>query len=354
MPRDYRATQDRYWEHSNPEPAEPAADTQACPGKCNAAWRAAEERVHLHGGQHDLEPEPGQPIWCPPCTTEIRGALEDWPDLAQRLREEIGSGVRTRLGEHVSGSKNRPIHEHEAPSLLLDEMAEWLPEWAASIAKHRALPDRPGRRPGVTAHADITSASAFLLIHLAWHLAERPAEERELAEGFGRELLAATRKARALTGTQEAEPVRVFGVPCPHCDRKALEHEIEDSATRRATVTKYVYGDDGDAQVGRRPADEDEAARLRLRPAKDADPDAPFEPTVPERLTETTPATVKGSATGYIRCRRCKPTFRMTMDEYRRWTRMYAAGEQVRAMATADKLREVFGTAVPAQYRVKP
>jgi hypothetical protein len=46
--------------------------------------------------------------------------------------------------------------------------------------------------------------------------------------------------------------------------------------------------------------------------------------------------------------------FRMTMEEYHRWTRMLAAGEQVRAVATADKLRAVFGTAVPAQYKVKP
>jgi hypothetical protein len=351
MPRDHRAAQP-YWPHSQPEPAPEteAPDAPPCPGKCNSAWRAAEKRVTLHGGEHDLEPEPGQPVWCPPCTTEIRGALTDWPDLATRLHDEIESGVKTRIGEFVSGSKTRPIHEHEAPSLLLDEMAEWLPEWAATIAKHRGLPERPGRRPGVSAHADIDSACRFLLIHLDWHLAARPEEERELAEGFGDELLRATRKARILTGTQEAEPVRVVGVPCPHCDRKALEHEIEDSATRRGTVSKYVYGDDGDVRIGQRPVDEHEAETLRLRPPKDADPDA-YEPTVPARLTETTPAVMAGANTGYIRCRRCKPVFRMTMDDYHRWTRLLAAGDQVRAMATADKLREVFGNSIPAQYR---
>lgn len=342
-----------YWPHSQDETEPIANDAPACPGKCNAAWRAAEKRVQLHGGEHDYEPWPGQPVWCPPCTTEIRGALTDWPDLASRLREEIGSGVKVRLGEHVSGSKNRPIHEHEAPSLLLDEMAEWLPEWAATIARHRGLPERLGHRPGADPVREISGACGFLLIHLDWHLADRPEGERELAEGFGLELLAATRKARALTGTQQAEPVRVFGVPCPHCDRKALEYEIEDSATRRAPVNRYVYGDDGDVQVHQRPAEDGEVALLRLRPPKGHKPGQPFEPTVPERQTETTAASMEGANTGYIRCRRCKPLFRMTPEEYHRWTRMLAAGEQVRAMATADKLREIFGNSIPAQYKVK-
>lgn len=344
MPRDYRSARP-YWTHSDPEAPDTPTVTEApaCPGKCNAGYRAAEERVRLHGGEHDLEPEPGQPVWCPPCTTEIRGALTDWPDLAARLREEIGAGVKVRLGEHVSGSKNRPIHEHEAPSLLLDEMAEWLPEWAASIAKHRGLPERAGARRNADPVAQITDACGFLLIHLDWHLAERPADERELAEGFGRELLAATRKARALTGTQEAEPVRVIGVPCPHCDRKALEHEIEDSATRRAALKKYVYDEDGDVRIGRRALDDDEAVHFRIR--------VPEAYTVPSRQTETVTAAVEGAVTNYIRCRRCKPVFRMTLEDYHRWTRMLAAGEQVRSMATADKLREVFGTSIPAQYR---
>lgn len=352
MPRDHRATE-RYWVHSQPddEPDPETTDAPACPGKCNAAYRAAESRVHLHGGVHDYEPWPGQPVWCPPCATEIRGALDDWPDLAGRLREEIGSGVKVRLGEHVSGSKSRPIHEHEAPSLLLDEMAEWLPEWAATIARDRGLPERTGHRPNADPIAQITDACRFLLIHLDWHLAQRPEDERELTEGFGLELLAATRKARALTGTQEPEPIRVIGVPCPHCDRKALEYEIEDSATRKGRVEKYVYGNDGDVQIHHRPTDETETALLRIRPPKGHKPGDPFEPTVPERQREIGAAPMQGANTGYIKCRRCKPTFRMTLEDYHRWTRLLAAGEQVRAMATGDKLREIFGSTIPAQYR---
>lgn len=337
---------------SEPE-TDPETDPDAlpCPGKCNAAYRAAENRVRLHGGEHDLEPWPGKPVWCPPCTTEIRGSLDDWPTLAQLLREEITSGVRTRLSEHVSGSKHRPIHEHERPSLLLDEMAEWLPEWAATIARDRHLPPRPGHRPNADPVAQITIACAFLLIHLDWHLAQRPDEQHGLAEDFGLELLAATRKARNLTGTQEPEPVRVLGVPCPNCDRNALEYEVEDNPSRKGRVERYVYAADGTVPVVHRDADEAEAAALRLRPPKDHDPEAVFTPTVPEHQREAIAMPLQGASTGYIRCRRCRPTFRMTLEDYHRWTRLLAAGDEVRAAATAEKLREVFGTAVPRQYR---
>jgi hypothetical protein len=412
MPRDHRNARP-YWPHSQPEPIHEAdiPDAPVCPGKCNAAWRAAEERVRLHGGEHDLEPEPGAPVWCPPCQTEIRGALDDWPDLAVRLAEEIGSGVRTRIGEYVSGSKTRPIHEHEAPSLLLDEMAEWLPEWGATIARERGLPERPGRRPGADPIAQITDACRFLTIHLTWHLGERPADEHERAEDFGRELLAATRRARTITGTQESEPIRVIGVACPHCDRKALEYEIEDSPTRKAAVKRYRYDGDDVAnepqtigpdearrlrlprhfetalrqrmQLGPDPAgwklladcdthdlraldghpgidsrltdrlDEYQAERVRDLPAAVLDDLFAGPYGIPGKAVETITVNVQGSVVGYVRCRRCRPLFRMNLDEYHKWTRMLAAGDEVRAKATAEKLREVFGNSVPVQYRVK-
>src|SRR5579863_9956528 len=110
MPRDYRAP--RTYGHTYPEPPEPAPDADQsphCPGSCNAAYRAAEARYQDGGPDHDLEPRPGKPVWCPACTIEIRAALADWTDLAARLREEIESGVCAALTEYVSGSKNRPV-----------------------------------------------------------------------------------------------------------------------------------------------------------------------------------------------------------------------------------------------------
>lgn len=350
-----------YWPHS--EPAEdPHPGATDCPGKCNAAYRAAEARVQLHGGEHDLEPRPGEPVWCAPCVTELRGALTDWPELASRLLEEIGSGVRAQAGEYVSGSKNRPIHEHEAPSLLLDELAEWLPEWAASIARDRGLPERPGARRGADPVAVIDDACAFLRIHLDWHLNGRAAQERQAAldvaqaaRDFGDELGRYTRRARTITGSQEPEPVRIIGVACPNCDRKALEHEIEDSPTQRARVSRYAYREDGDVKIVKRAATDEEAALLRLRPPSDkhGKPIDPWAPTVPKRQTEPAVTNLQGAVAGYIRCRRCRPTFRMTIAEYHVWTQMLAAGDEARARATEDKLREIFGGSIPKQYRPK-
>lgn len=300
-----------------------------CPGKCNAAWRAAERRYETTGVDHGLEARDGQPVWCPPCTTTIRGALADWPDLAARLVEEVESGVSAAMAEYVSGSKNRPVHDHEAASFLLDEFAEWAGQWEATIRCELHL---AARKPAGDPRTAIGNAAAFLLPHLDWHL--HPAADRfndlpaaEVIEEFGLDALRYHRRAQHLTGMQDPEPVRVVGVPCPICDWKALEHEVETEEGRHRRVTRFRYGPDGDVLT-------------HLRPR-------------PDKLTVQTVAPMQGAVTGYIRCRKCKPTFRMSPDEYEKWTKLLAAGPQVRALATQGKLAEIFGGSVPAQYRAK-
>ncbi len=321
MPRDYRAAQ----RHQQDDTPPPDPDATHCPGPCNAAHRAAETRYEKTGLDHELEPRPGQPVWCPPCVTLIRGALADWPALADRLTEEIESGVSAALAEYVSGSKNRPIHEHEAPSLLLDEFAEWAGSWEDTVRADLGL---RGRKRAGNPGGVIRSAVGILSANLEWHLGRWPVEQHFVAEEFGCQLLAYHRRAQLLTGTQDAEPVRVIGVPCPMCDRKTLEHEVESNASRRAPATRYRYGQDGEVLSPYRPLGAGHAAKL----------------------TEAAVTPLEGAATGYVKCRHCKPAFRMTAEEYHRWTRMLAAGERVRALATKEKLAEVFGSSVPAQY----
>jgi hypothetical protein len=326
MPRDYRAPRD--YGHTYPEPPgdQPATpDALHCPGKCNAAYRAAEARYQDGGADHDLEPRPGQPVWCAPCVTEVRGALTDWQDLAVRLQEEVESGVSAAMAEYVSGSKNRPVHDHEAASFLLDEAAEWLGSWEDTL---RADLDLGRRKRAATAVGVIRAATGILSANLEWHLAGRPREQYFVAEEFGLDLLRYHRRAQLLTGTQDVEPVRVIGVPCPMCDRKALEHELEASASRRAPLRRYRRGEDDE-------------------------PLSPYRPLGPgggAKLTETAVTALEGAATGYVKCRHCKPAFRMTGEEYTRWTKLLAAGDAVRALATREKLAEVFGNSVPAQY----
>lgn len=301
---------------------------RACPGRCNAAYRAAERRYNASGTDHDFEPHEGTPVWCAPCTTAIRSAIAEWPDLARRLVEEVESGVSAGMSEYVSGSKNRPVHDHEAASFLLDEYAEWAGGWEATIRAERRLAAR-------TAPADpclaIDNAAAFLLAHLDWQLAGRTAEHQydvpaaDIIEEFGTDLLSFHRRAQLLTGTQDVEPVRIAGVPCPICDFKALEREVETEPGRTQRTTRFQYDEDGDVRNHHRP--------------------------IPAKLTATAIAPMQGAVTGYIRCRKCRPTFRLSPDEYTVWTKLLAASERTRSLATREKLAAIFGNSVPTQYK---
>ena len=305
----------------------------ACPGRCNSAWRAAENRYYETGIDHEFESRNGQPVWCAPCTTAIRAAVAELPDLAQRLHAEIESGVSAAMTEYVSGSKNRPVHDHEAESFLLDEIAEWITSWEGSVRVQLGLNHRARRADPCAA---IQDSVELLLPHLDWHINGRAMAEydhlhmpdwtgTQVATEFGIDALRYHRRAKTLTGTQDAEPVRVVGVPCPICDHKALEHEVEAEPGRRQQVTKFLYGADGEVHTYLRPR--------------------------PEKITERATVPAQGATTGYIRCRKCRPTFRMAPDEYHAWTRLLAAGDEVRALATQEKLAEIFGGSVPHQYR---
>lgn len=323
----YRAARP-YWPHSQAQPPAEPEQPDPCPGRCNSAYRAAEQRRTDKGVEHDLEPWPGEPVWCPPCATAIRGALADWPALARALQDEIDAGATAALTECVSGSKNRPIHDHEAESLLLDEFSEWVGSWEDTIRAQRALNPRDTTDLHRNPLRIITAAAAVLPAHLDWHLSQRPEEEWDLARDFGLDLLAYHRRAQALTATAEPEPERIIGVPCPRCGYKALAWEVEDSPSRRQAVRRHIVGGDGEPLTVHRP----------------------LGPGAQSKATETVQVLAKGSVTGYVKCRRCKPAFHMTPDEYRQWTQMSAADPAVRAAFTAELLAEVFGGTVPPQY----
>lgn len=267
--------------HTTPPP-QPAGDP--CPGRCNAPWRNAEHRYAETGREHDLQPRDGNPIWCPPCTTAIRGALADMPELTVRLQLEADSGTSAALREHVSGSKERALHEHQTAVFLIEEIAGWLGDWEDTIRADREL-DAP-RVLGIGHPRTIANAAGFLPRHLTWLLTKHPGNP-DAATGFGLELLLLHRRAQTVVHAEDAEPVRCAGVACPDCDHKALEHEVDRDT---------------------------------------------------------------GVVTGYIRCRKCRPVLRMTPQEYERWTRMLAADAHARGLAPREKLAEIFGSSVPAQY----
>jgi hypothetical protein len=353
MPQDYRRAAPQY----EPEPAPDAEpDGPSCPGTCNAAWRAAEKRRLDRGTTHELVYRAGLPVWCTACATSIRGTLTDWPELATLLTEEIESGVSAGMSEYVSGSKEAPVHDHEAPSMLLDEVAEFLSAWENTIRDQRHLPGRRGpdndgrivewrwsaehgdrgRDPHRDPARTITLASVFLATHLDWVLRERPPGEETVAEDYGQMLLDYHRRAQRLTGTGKSEPLRVLGVACPNCDRCSLEHELEPAANRRGRLVSFVY--DAAGQVA-----------VHLFPRR-LGPDGLPERAAAQKVTEETTKPLEGAVTGYIACRRCKPVFRMTPDEYQRWLKQLAHDACTRGMATREKLAVVFGGDIPTEY----
>jgi DNA-directed RNA polymerase subunit RPC12/RpoP len=307
-----------------------------CAGRCNSAWRAAERRYETTGIDHDLEPRDGQPVWCPPCTTAIRSALADMPALAAALREEIESGVSAAMAEFVSGSKNRPVHDHEAASFLLDEFTEWVGEWEDTVRKELGLNPR---RLTINRLIAVAGAAEVLLSHLDWHLGGRCAAGwdhlhtpdwtgADVATDFGLDMLRYHRRAQCLTASQDPEPVRIVGVECPNCGHKALEYEVESESNRMMKGSRYRYGSDGDVLV-----DRDKSTQ---RPVK---------------VTEAVTVPARGAVTGYIRCRKCRPTFTMTHKQLDQWMKILAAGREARERATPELLAEIFGGTVPRQYQ---
>lgn len=323
-----------------PEPQH-ASTHPDCPGKCNAAYRAAEKRREDKGTDHDLEPHPGQPVWCGTCTTALRGALGDWPDLATRLQEEIDAGISCAQSEEafVSGSKSRPVHEHEAESFLLDEYAEWIGSWADTIRAQRDLPPRTSTDLHQHPLHVIADATAFLLPHLTWHLAGRPADEWEIAREFGLELLGYHRRAQTLTSAGiDVRPRRCDGVPCPMCDGFCLEWEVE-TAGAQGRVNTFAYDEHG--QVRREPV---ELLRVEKLPRG-----GKRELWLRVPVVESKTAVLDGAETGYVRCRTCRPVFRMTPEQYERYTRLWAAHARQSGWVTPQILAEVFGGSTPAR-----
>jgi hypothetical protein len=230
MPRDYR--------NAPPPPLTPAEyqhpDSQPCPGRCNAGYRAAERTQAEDGKPHEVAPRYGQPVWCPPCATAIRGALQDLPELAVRLSMEINSGIGAAASEAqgiVAGTRERAVHEHQAATFALDELAEWVAEWEDKIRKARALPDR---EPHINPLHTVLRSSIFLRRHLAWVLAEHPEHDARL--GIGKTLLTLYRRLQLMTKTQPVEPERCLGVRCPECDKLSLEYQLD----KHGVPTGYI------------------------------------------------------------------------------------------------------------------
>jgi len=123
--------------------------------------------------------------------------------------------------EHVSGSKERPIHARERYAFLIDDIDGVLDSWATVVREDRHLttvrPARQGPR--------ISASTTLLVTHYEWLIAEHP--EPAASEAFGLEVRRVYQRATRLTRTDTVRPERCDGVICPRCDEMALERELD-------------------------------------------------------------------------------------------------------------------------------
>lgn len=192
----------------------------ACPGPCSSAWRRAEADRLTKGVQHDLTPRAGDPVWCGPCARHLHTELGALPHLAARLLLEMENATSSG-GEHVSGSRERPIHSREKYSFAIDDIDGVLDDWATAVWEERHLTAQRPARQGPR----ISASTALLVTHFEWLIAEHP--NPEASELFGLEVRRVHRHATTLTHTSDVRPERCDGVICPRCDVMSLEHELD-------------------------------------------------------------------------------------------------------------------------------
>lgn len=171
-------------------------------------------------GHNPLEPHAGAPVWCGPCMHHLRGELGGLPHLAARLLLEMENA--TSVGsEHVSGSRERPIHARERYSFCIEDIDGVLDSWATAVREDRHLtaarPARQGPR--------INASTTLLMTHYEWLIAEHP--EPAASEAFGIEVRRVHHRATRLTRTDAVRPERCDGISCPRCDLKMLQHDID-------------------------------------------------------------------------------------------------------------------------------
>lgn len=201
---------------------------QPCPGRCNAAWRAAEIHREATGEPHQLAPVTGEPAWCERCTQRLRFTLLDLPHLAALLLIEAERGTPRPGATKVSGSRERALHPGEAAYRAIEEIHGVLTGWEDKVRYWRGLSPRPdGVRHGVA----ITDGARFLDTHLDWLLAHCPDEDRPIE--MDEELALLRRRLYVVCHLDEPRPQPRDGVPCWNCDLMALVHELDEQG--RAT-----------------------------------------------------------------------------------------------------------------------
>lgn len=209
-------------------PAEPRPSYGPCLFRCNSRWRQA---VATHetalgawiardctGPEPDpveIEPWPGDPVYCARCSSVIRAALRELP-LAYRALATTKFLTRT-----ASADEERRARADVPPSPSpgadhADEILRTTTAWEDDLRRHlrqRSATDRFG-----DPHATLTASVEYLNAHWGAMIGRE-----ECAADFGQETWRLHAIALAMV---KNKPVRRhLPAPCPSCDTLSLIQE---------------------------------------------------------------------------------------------------------------------------------
>jgi hypothetical protein len=202
---------------------------RACQGPCNARHRRAQAALDAYAGSlarwqdspvgppppepavERASPWPGDPIYCPRCTSLIRRELAELDDLAALRLAGADGHRRGPAGERVAGSRGTPSPSPATDDI--DELSSTLRGWE-SVG--RGMDATPPRR-GFLAR-EITTVVAWLVAHFDEMIADG-----DYAVDYATEIRQWHKRLReaerAGTGRHH------LPVPCRRCGEKSLEAE---------------------------------------------------------------------------------------------------------------------------------
>lgn len=211
-----------------------APTARVCPGRCNDAWRAAEVIRAQDADPHDLVAIDGDPVWCTACRNKVFYALLGMPYLTVLVQLEVANATPAEA-ERVSGTGDKPLHDREAYTLLIDTVWSTLTLYEDQVRRERAFSPR---QTAVRRGRALQDAAVFLGRQVDWFLTDRPDDDQGAdpetgrhtetsARGFSDRIVGLERRLQRATHQDERRPERRPAIPCPDCDYMALEYELD-------------------------------------------------------------------------------------------------------------------------------
>jgi hypothetical protein len=183
-----------------------------CPGRCNAAWRRAEEL----GQTHNIEPVPGEPAHCWACYSSAHNQLAQLPGLFVSIYLEGLHGTLAKtVGTIGRVGLQAPPWPGQQARLFADGLSDNMLILANDVREQmEELVENPS--------PDLASAQgsiATLRKHFRWLLSEHPCASESHGGRSGNpawQIFTWHRSAEVFCKQDEQRPTQRLA-PCPRC-----------------------------------------------------------------------------------------------------------------------------------------